>query len=90
MTRQELIEKGFEDVIVFENPDYDGCILGISIDNRAIYSLEKMVAWYCKNNGCSFEEALEFIEYNTIRALPYQQNAPIILNDLCEVENEKA
>jgi len=43
MTRQELIEKGFEDVVVFENPDYDGCMLGILTDRRAIYSLAQMV-----------------------------------------------
>lgn len=82
MTRQELIEKGFEDVVVFENPAYDGCILGISTDRRAVYSLAQMVVWYYEKNNCSAEEALEFIEYNTIRSLPYQKNAPIILDDL--------
>ena len=82
MTRQELIEKGLEDVKCFEAPDYDGCILGISTDHRAVYSLAQMVVWYYEKNNCSAEEALEFIEYNTIRSLPYQKNAPIILDDL--------
>lgn len=39
MTREELIEMGYEDTVVFENPDYDGCMLGISTDGRAVYSL---------------------------------------------------
>lgn len=25
MTREELIEMGYEDTVVFENPDFDGC-----------------------------------------------------------------
>lgn len=82
MTRQELIENGFDDVVVFENPDYDGCIIGITTDRRAVYSLGDMVIWYYEKNNCSAEEALEFIEYNTIRALPYQKNAPIVIDDL--------
>lgn len=30
----------------------------------------------------SASEALEFIEYNTLRALSYVENAPIVLDDL--------
>lgn len=82
MTRQELIDNGHEDVVVFENPDFEGCIIGLSTDERAVYSLAKMVIWYYEKNGCSAEEALEFIEYNTLRALPYIENAPIVLDDL--------
>lgn len=82
MTRQDLIDQGNEDVVVFENPDFDGCIIGLSTDNRAVYSLAKMVLWYYERNNCDAEGALEFIEYNTLRSLPYIQNGPIVLNDL--------
>ena len=80
MTRLELIEKGFEDVVVFENPAYDGCMIGVSTDRRAIYSLAQMAVWYYAQNNSSAEEALEFIEYNPCLAL--YENAPIILDDL--------
>lgn len=34
-----------------------------------------------KEENLDYEDALEFIEYNTLRALPYMgDNAPIILN----------
>lgn len=82
MTRQDLIDKGYEDSVVFENPSYDGCIIGVTTDRIMVYSLSQMVAWYSKNEKCSEREALEFIEYNTIRALSYQANAPVILDDL--------
>lgn len=38
-----------------------------------------MVNELMKTDNISCEEAIDFIEYNTIRALPYINNAPIIL-----------
>jgi len=35
-------------------------------------------------DGMTEEEAMEFIDYNTIRALPYYESAPIILYRLGE------
>ena len=82
MTRQDLIDNRHEDVVVFENPDFDGCIIGVTTDNQAVYSLAQMVVWFYEKNGGSASEALEFIEANTLRALPYVENAPIVLDDL--------
>lgn len=82
MTRQDLIDMDLGDVIVFENPDYDDYIIGVSTDNRAIYSLEKMVEWYCDKENCSDDEALDFINYNTIKSLPYVEGSPIVMDDL--------
>lgn len=67
---------------MFENPDFDGCIIGVTTDNQAVYSLAQMVVWFYEKNGGSASEALEFIEANTLRALPYVENAPIVLDDL--------
>ena len=82
MTVQDLIDKGYEDLSVFENSSYDGCIVGISTDNQVIYSLSQMVEWFCKENNCSFDESLEYIDYNTIRTIPYMENPPVIIDDL--------
>lgn len=82
MTVQDLIDNGYEDLSVFENPSYDGCIVGISTNNQVIYSLSQMVEWFCKENNCSFDESLEYIDYNTIRTIPYMENPPVIINDL--------
>ena len=43
MTEENLNEMGYEDVVVFTDPDYDGCIVGVSTDSRAVYSYGKMV-----------------------------------------------
>lgn len=82
MTIQDLIDNGYEDLSVFENPSYDGCIVGISTNNQIIYSLSQMVEWFCKENNCSFDESLEYIDYNTIRTIPYMENPPVIIDDL--------
>lgn len=73
--REKLEERGLDDVVIFDTPSYDDAFVGLSEDNRAIYDFDKMVE--CLD--MPVEEAIEFIEYNTIRALPYFTGAPIIL-----------
>lgn len=79
--RELLNELGYEDLVVFENPDYDDAIIGVSHDDRVVYSFEKMVKCLIEEDGMTDEEAVEFIEYNTIRAIPYFPNGPIVLMD---------
>lgn len=78
--RDTLCELGYEDAIVFENPSYDSAIIGTSHDDRVVYSFDKMVECLMEEDGMSYEEAVEFIEFNTLRAIPYfGPNAPIVL-----------
>lgn len=78
MTKQDLCDRGYEDVVVFENESYDGCIVGVTTNNEAVYSKSKMVKWYMEQNHCTEEEALEWIEYNTEGSLGFE-GSPIIL-----------
>lgn len=41
--REKLLDLGYEDIIIFENESYDDALIGVSHDERAIYSFEKMV-----------------------------------------------
>lgn len=85
--RDTLCELGFDGAIVFENPDYDDAIIGTSHDDRVVYSFNKMVECLMKEDGMTEEEAIEFIEYNTIRAIPYfGPNAPIVLMNEDQIE----
>lgn len=77
--RQVLVDLGFEDTVVFDNPSYDNAIIGTDEEGRAIYSYDLMVECLMIEDGMDYEEACEFIDYNTIRALPYIPNHPIIL-----------
>lgn len=81
--RERLLENGYQDVIIFENESYDDALIGVSHDERAIYSFEKMIEWLVEKDGITQEEAIEWIEYNTIRAIPYAgSKAPIVMYDI--------
>lgn len=80
-----MLENGYEDIIVFKNESYDDALVGVSHDGRAIYSFDKMVKWLCDRDGITEEDAIEWIEYNTLRAIPYAgEKAPIVMYDLPE------
>ena len=69
-----------EDAIVFDNMSYDGSIVGVTTDGRVVYDYDKMIEELMEDEEWSYEEAAEWIDYNTIRALPYAgENAPIIM-----------
>jgi hypothetical protein len=45
----------------------DDAIIGISIDNRAVYGLNKMILLF-QQQGMSEEEAMEWMDFNIISA----------------------
>ena len=62
------------------NYDYSSAFIGVSTDNRAVYDYEKMVEWLINTEGFTEEEAIEWIDYNTLRAIEYfGEDAPIIM-----------
>ena len=76
---------GYEDVVILSDYGYDSALIGVTDDNRAVYDYEKMVDWLHNNEGFSYEDAVEWIDYNTLRALPYAgAAAPIIIYPLPE------
>ena len=87
--RDTLCELGFEDAIVFENPSYENAIIGTSHDDRVVYSFNKMVECLMEDDHMSYEEAVEFIEFNTLRAIPYfGPDAPVVLMNEDQIEME--
>ena len=65
--------------IKFTNPSYDTAIIGITQDGNLIYDYEKMIEYLL--DCMSEEEAIDFIEYNTLGILPTIpiENRPVIL-----------
>ena len=78
-----LNENGFEDTVPFANPDYVGAIIGISCCGSLIYSYTKMVECLMIQDKMTEEDAIDFINYNTIGSLQRNQSYyPIILFDI--------
>lgn len=71
---------------LFNNPDFDNSIIGISQDNRIVYDLDKMIEEFMQDNGCSYTTALEYIGYNTLRVLEYYKDAPILIKNINKLE----
>lgn len=77
---ERILNAGYEDVVYLTNYSYDDALIGISEDNRAVYDYNKMVKWLVETEKFTEEEAIEWIDYNTIRALSYMgEKAPIIM-----------
>lgn len=82
---QQLRDELPEDAIVFDNMSYDGSIVGVTTDGRVVYDYNKMIAELMCDEGWSYEDAAEWIDYNTIRALPYAgDQGPIIMYNVLE------
>lgn len=80
---ERLLDAGYDGIKYLTNYSYDDALIGVSEDGRAIYNYEKMVEWLMKEEGWSDEEAVEWIETNTLRAIPYMgSDAPIIMYPL--------
>lgn len=78
----ELRKELPEDTILFGDTfmSYDGAIIGVTTDGRAVYDFDKMVEELMQDEEWSYEDAVEWIDYNTIRSLPYAGlKAPIIM-----------
>ena len=89
ITREELgellTEAGYEDSLVFENPSYLGAVIGWSDTGQVCYDFEKMIEWLMEeDSSITYEDAIDFISYNTERALPYEPSdrRPIIIYPL--------
>lgn len=84
MTNREILcQMGYEDSICFESPDFDAAIIGVEVvDERVVYDYDEMAKTLAEQENISIEEAVDFIEYNTIRSLPYVANPPIVMKRL--------
>ena len=82
---ERLLDNGYEDVVFFINYSYDDALIGVTDDNRAVYDYNKMVEWLVKEHNFTDEEAIDWINFNTLRSLPYIDNAPIIMFPLEDI-----
>ena len=78
-TLDRVLEELDISAVAFDSPSYLNAIVGISHDDRLIYDYDKMVECLMEEDNMSMEEAIEFIDYNTLRALPYYTEVPIVL-----------
>jgi hypothetical protein len=77
--REFLEAQGHEETVFFENPSFVKAITGITDSGQLIYDYDLMIAAAMEEEGWDAEGAIEWIEYNTIRSIPYMGYAhPIV------------
>ena len=76
----KLLDYGCEGAPCFVNPDYEDAIVGVTHDGRIVYDYDKMVEYLMDKENWSETNAIEWIDYNVVRSVPYMgSNAPIIM-----------
>ena len=88
---EKLLEWGYdpEEIVLFKNEDYDTALIGVSTDDRAVYDFDLMIEYLMNKYGWSDIESIEWIEVNTLPAIPYKYKgrpAPIVIYRFPEFE----
>lgn len=74
-----LYAQGHEETVFFEHPSMVKAITGITDSEQLIYDYNLMIEAAMEEEGWTCEEAIEWIEYNTLRSIPYMgSNHPIV------------
>ena len=68
---ERLLEAEYEGIKFLTDYSYDDALIGVTEDGRAVYDYDKMVEWLVENEDFSYDEAVDWVCYNTLRALPY-------------------
>lgn len=75
MNLQEMLEEFFgcsldeidKDIITIDG--FDDAVIGISENHQLIYGFDEMVEVLVNRDGMTHDEAVEFIDYNTIGSM---------------------
>ena len=70
-------EDGSPDVLLFDNPDYATAFIGVSHNDRAVYDYYKMVDFLVNEKGMNYEDAMDFVNYNTMCSIP--PDGPVVV-----------
>ena len=68
----EFLEaQGHEETVFFEHPSMVKAITGITDSEQLIYDYNLMIEAAMEEEGWTCEDAIDWIEYNTLRSIPY-------------------
>ena len=82
----EYIGDRFPDEDIIFPTGYPEAFIGISTDGAAIYDKDSMIATLVEADGMTWEEAMEFLEYNVYNTHMSDHITPIYIDRLTEGE----
>lgn len=99
-------DEGYETSLFYTDQSYDNSVIGVDVNGKIVYDFNKMIEEFIDENyppeviaeerkeDPNFDEvtaAIEWIEYNTIRATPYGTSwgiPPVIIDEDHETEED--
>ena len=68
-----------EGTILYRNPDFHTAIVGVTTDNHVVYDYNAMLAYLVVKEKMTVEEAMEWIDYNTLQTYSSTGLMPIVM-----------
>jgi len=80
---EDIVDAGYvneSSILLWPPEQFESCVVGADTNGCVVYSAELIIKSFMKD-GMSYEEAEEFFDYNTLRAIEHIPHAerPIIL-----------
>ena len=86
---KEYLKEKYGGYSLFEPEHYDEGIIGITENGNVIYSYELLAESLMLHDDWSYEDAIEWLDYNTIRTIPYMgEFQPIMLMEFPDCDDE--
>lgn len=78
----EYIKERYPDSYIMDG--FDDAIIGVDCcAGKIVYSFEKMISVLMERDKMKYDDAVEYIDYNCVRTIPYYgELSPIIVDDL--------
>ena len=86
---KKYLKEEYGGYALFEPEHYDEGIIGVTENGNVIYSYELLAESLMLHDDWSYEDAIEWLDYNTIRTIPYMgEFQPIILMEFPDCDDE--
>lgn len=78
---KKYLEDNYPDSYLFD--DLDDAIVGVSTSDNVVYEFDKIIQILMERDGMTYEEAVEYFDYNIDRVLPYMSDGfPVIMKTI--------
>ena len=78
MIRDKLAEEYGMDLLFLSEDFFDDAIVGVTQSSQVVYDIDRMIDLFAANNNCTEEEAMEYLDFNTLCAYVGEQTPVFI------------
>ena len=78
MIRDKWAEEYGMDLLFLSEDFFDDAIVGVTQSSQVVYDIDRMIDLFAANNNCTEEEAMEYLDFNTLCAYVGEQTPVFI------------